>query len=284
MTATTNKNGAARSCNSGDAKSTNPAQINAQETDMSSMTEKAPDLNDHDGIPPIDRPCPHWCELGPGHGWESTWGDYTRVSRFHVQHVSPADADQYAIADGAEASVMITSEETAPLKDCGHPKPTYERDDDGRLVRIACDCPPEADGFSEFSTPTVSSEIPDELSGEAALQVVSWLRLASERVSAMRLDWIDDPQTRHFAERAPEDPEDEHGEMHERTISDVTTPYGQVAVKVTTFTYDHRPDEAPAEVLLAVNGNGVLILPADRAGELAGHLAAAVDLIEGVGQ
>lgn len=66
---TTNKNAPARSGNSGEGKSTNPAQINAQETDMSSMTETATDINDLDtDIPPIDRPCPYWCELEAGHG------------------------------------------------------------------------------------------------------------------------------------------------------------------------------------------------------------------------
>lgn len=131
------------------------------------------------GPEPIDRPCPAWCELEHGHGWESTWGDYTRVSRFHVRYISPA---------GGQATVSVTSEETAVRTDCGHPKPTYERNENGSLNRIGCECPLGAEGHSEFSPLVVSTDVPDELDDEQALQVGDWLRQAAHRVRQCRAD------------------------------------------------------------------------------------------------
>lgn len=63
-------------------------------------------------LPKTDRPCPDWCELESGHGWEScTYDKHTAgdalLSRFHVRYVTPKDG----------LTVSVTCEESADRQD-----------------------------------------------------------------------------------------------------------------------------------------------------------------------
>ena len=35
------------------------------------MSNSMHDTTNANGLPTVDRPCPHWCELPAGHGWDS---------------------------------------------------------------------------------------------------------------------------------------------------------------------------------------------------------------------
>lgn len=60
-------------------------------------------------LPTITRPCPSWCGLDSGHGWEGKVIGTGEVSRFHVQRVGSV----------GHVTVDVTTEETAQNVTCG---------------------------------------------------------------------------------------------------------------------------------------------------------------------
>lgn len=58
--------------------------------------------------PPTANPCPTWCGLRAGHGYESTTLDRQRLTRYHAGHEM-----RLPLGAGGSAGVEITSEESA---------------------------------------------------------------------------------------------------------------------------------------------------------------------------
>lgn len=76
------------------------------------MSHIPAELREQLTAPPTANPCPPWCELTKGHGYDSTTLDRKRRIRYHTGH-----GMRRSLAAGGSANVDITNEESADRED-----------------------------------------------------------------------------------------------------------------------------------------------------------------------